>query len=129
MVPVMAPFGAFECPSLLKPMTVAFRRDRTKKTGWFSHHPVIPLSVSSRFSQHLLQANEHSFMVHADTQRRQRHSSGKEAPRHQAKPSAAITEANCFGIGDAFGDDLVHTTIERLAFLLDSAEPQGDCCQ
>ena len=53
----------------------------------------------------------------------------KGAVRRQLKPSAAIAEANCFGIGHALCDDLVYTTIERLAFLLDSTEPQGDCCQ
>ena len=129
MVPGMAPLGAFECPTLLKAIRVASAQKRTKKRDGFSRHPVIPLLVSSRFSQHLLQADKHSVMYQADTQRRQRHSSEKGAVRRQSKPSAAIAEANCFGIGHALCDDLVYTTIERLAFLLDSTEPQGDCCQ
>ena len=77
MVPGMAPLGAFECPTLLKAIRVASAQTRTKKRDGFSRHPVIPLLVSSRFSQHLLQADKHSVMYQADTQRRQKHSSEK----------------------------------------------------
>ena len=48
---------------------------------------------------------------------------------YNLEASAAIAEANCFGIGHAIGDDLFRASVERPAVLLDSRVSQGDCCQ